>query len=233
MPSTPIANIRKDNRMKIRHFIAAALLAVSGSIASASDFGELYYQRASLFDALGVDSTSIVMLGNSLTHGCEWHELFNNHKILNRGINGDIAEGISLRLDGILRGHPEKIFLLCGVNDVSHNLSADSIAEATEQIVRRIISESPRTKVYVQSLLPINNSFNRYKRLIGKEQVIRDINKLNAAMANRYGITWIDLYDSFADNDGNLRSDLTNDGLHLLAPGYMIWKEILLPYLNE
>ena len=85
----------------------------------------------------------------------------------------------------------------------------------------------------MQSLLPINNSFNRYKRLIGKEQVIRDINKLNAAMANRYGITWIDLYDSFADNDGNLRSDLTNDGLHLLAPGYMIWKEILLPYINE
>lgn len=219
--------------MKISHFIAAALFAITGSIASASDFGELYYQRASLFDALGVDSTSIVMLGNSLTHGCEWHELFDNHRILNRGINGDIAEGISLRLDGILRGQPEKIFLLCGVNDVSHNLSADSIAEATEQIVRRIISESPHTKIYVQSLLPINNSFNRYKRLIGKEQVIRDINKLNKAMTQRYGITWIELYDSFADDNGNLRNDLTNDGLHLLAPGYMIWKEILLPYINE
>lgn len=218
--------------MKFRHLFAAALLSLAGSIA-AEDFSELYYQRASLFDALGVDSTSIVMLGNSLTHGCEWHELFDNHKILNRGINGDIAEGINLRLDGILRGKPAKIFLLCGVNDVSHNLSADSISQATEMIIQRIVEESPGTQVYLQSLLPINNSFNRYKRLAGKEQVIRDINKLNQAMARRYGITWIDLYDSFADENGNLRSDLTNDGLHLLAPGYIIWKEILLPYIEE
>lgn len=218
--------------MKFRHLFAAALLSLAGSIA-AEDFSELYYQRASLFDALGVDSTSIVMLGNSLTHGCEWHELFDNHKVLNRGINGDIAEGINLRLDGILRGKPAKIFLLCGVNDVSHNLSADSISQATEMIIQRIVEESPETQVYLQSLLPINNSFNRYKRLAGKEQVIRDINKLNQAMARRYGITWIDLYDSFADENGNLRSDLTNDGLHLLAPGYIIWKEILLPYIDE
>ena len=218
--------------MKFRHLFAAALLSLAGSIA-AEDFSELYYQRASLFDALGVDSTSIVMLGNSLTHGCEWHELFDNHKVLNRGINGDIAEGINLRLDGILRGKPAKIFLLCGVNDVSHNLSADSISQATEMIIQRIVEESPGTQVYLQSLLPINNSFNRYKRLAGKEQVIRDINKLNQAMARRYGITWIDLYDSFADESGNLRSDLTNDGLHLLAPGYIIWKEILLPYIEE
>jgi len=218
--------------MKFRHLFAAALLSLAGSIA-AEDFSELYYQRASLFDALGVDSTSIVMLGNSLTHCCEWHELFDNHKVLNRGINGDIAEGINLRLDGILRGKPAKIFLLCGVNDVSHNLSADSISQATEMIIQRIVEESPETQVYLQSLLPINNSFNRYKRLAGKEQVIRDINKLNQAMARRYGITWIDLYDSFADENGNLRSDLTNDGLHLLAPGYIIWKEILLPYIEE
>lgn len=218
--------------MKFRHLFAAAFLSLAGSIA-AEDFSELYYQRASLFDALGVDSTSIVMLGNSLTHGCEWHELFDNHKVLNRGINGDIAEGINLRLDGILRGKPAKIFLLCGVNDVSHNLSADSISQATEMIIQRIIEESPETQVYLQSLLPINNSFNRYKRLAGKEQVIRNINKLNQAMARRYGITWIDLYDSFADENGNLRSDLTNDGLHLLAPGYIIWKEILLPYIDE
>lgn len=218
--------------MRIRHLFAAALLSLAGSMA-AEDFSELYYQRASLFDTLGVDSTSIVMLGNSLTHGCEWHELFDNHKILNRGINGDIAEGINLRLNGILQGKPAKIFLLCGVNDVSHNLSADSISQATEMIVKRIVEESPGTQVYLQSLLPINNSFNRYKRLSGKEQVIRNINTLNKAMAQRYGVTWIDLYDHFADENGNLRSDLTNDGLHLLAPGYMIWKEILLPYIDE
>lgn len=209
------------------------MLCAAGLTAEGADLGELYYQRASLFDTLGTNPSSIVMLGNSLTHGCEWHELLGNPNVVNRGINGDIAEGIDLRLDGILRGRPAKIFLLCGVNDVSHDLSADSIASAVEAIVGRIKRESPKTKVYLQSLLPINNSFGRYKRIFGKEQTIRDINALLEAYAAKNDITWINLYPAFADEKGNLRPDLTNDGLHLLGPGYIIWREILQPYINE
>ena len=52
-------------------------------------------------------------------------------------------------------------------------------------------------------------------------------------MASSKGVTWIDLYPHFADENGNLKAELTNDGLHLLAPGYMIWKEVLLPYITE
>ena len=55
--------------------------------ANAEKFNELYYQRATLFDTLGTDSSSIVFLGNSLTHGCEWHELLGMPNVLNRGIN--------------------------------------------------------------------------------------------------------------------------------------------------
>lgn len=219
--------------MRIVNIALSLMLCATGLAAEAEEFGELYYQRASLFDTLGTNQNSIVMLGNSLTHGCEWHELLRNPNVVNRGINGDIAEGIDLRLDGILRGHPAKIFLLCGVNDVSHDLSADSIASAVEAIVGRIQRESPTTKVYLQSLLPINNSFGRYKRIFGKEQTIRDINALLEAYAAKNDITWINLYPAFADEKGNLRSDLTNDGLHLLGPGYIIWREILLPYINE
>lgn len=219
--------------MRIVNIALPLMLCAAGLTAEGADFGELYYQRASLFDTLGTNPSSIVMLGNSLTHGCEWHELLGNPNVVNRGINGDIAEGIDLRLDGILRGRPAKIFLLCGVNDVSHDLSADSIASAVEAIVGRIQRESPTTKVYLQSLLPINNSFRRYKRIFGKEQTIRDINALLEAYAAKNDITWINLYPAFADEKGNLRSDLTNDGLHLLGPGYIIWREILLPYINE
>ena len=35
------------------------------------------------------------------------------------------------------------------------------------------------------------------------------------------------------DEEGNLRKDLTNDGLHLLPEAYEIWIEILRPYINE
>ncbi|MGM9846036.1 MAG: GDSL-type esterase/lipase family protein [Muribaculaceae bacterium] len=226
----------------IHHNITTALrhccLAIAVALAALCDAGsahaqELYGQRSSLFAMLKCDSTSIVMLGNSLTHGCEWHELFDNPHILNRGINGDTAQGILDRLDPIVAGKPAKIFLLTGVNDVSHDLSADSVVTAICKVIDTIRQASPDTRLYVQSLLPINNAFGRYKRLAGKEQTIRDINALLEPKVSAAGATWINLYPAFCDAEGNLRSDLTNDGLHLLAPGYAIWHDILLPYITE
>lgn len=196
-------------------------------------YTELWGQRSTIFESLPVDTNDIVMLGNSLTHGCEWHEIFGLPNMLNRGIIGDVIEGIRLRVDPILEGHPKKIFLMSGTNDVSHNLSADSIATAMGELIDYIRAKSPETRLYVQSILPINNSFGRYKNLKDKEQVIRDINRLVAAMADAKGFVWIDLYPSFADAEGNLRKELTNDGLHLLGPGYYIWAERIRPYVLE
>lgn len=192
-----------------------------------------YDQRASLFELLPVDSTTIVFLGNSITNGCEWHELLSMPNVVNRGISGDIVEGVEDRLGPVVSGHPAKIFLMIGVNDVSHHLTADSIASATIALVEHIRSASPTTKIYMQSALPINNSFGRYKNLTDKEQVIRDINAIVAPAVQERGATWIDLYPAFSDENGNLRTDLTNDGLHLLGPAYIIWRDIILPYVKE
>ncbi|MBD5246214.1 MAG: sialate O-acetylesterase [Barnesiella sp.] len=210
-----------------------AILLPASAQKKPEKYTELYYQRASLFAELPVDSTDIVFLGNSLTHGCEWHELFGMPNIKNRGINGDIVEGIRLRIDPILKGQPAKLFLLCGVNDVSHDLTADSIAGAIGNLIDIIRTESPRTKVYVQSLLPINNSFGRYKAVFGKEQVIRDINTLIEPMVKEKGCTWINSHPAFVDADGNLDARYTNDGLHLMGNGYLHWREILRPYVME
>lgn len=197
-------------------------------------YTELWGQRATLFNTLGVDSTAIVMFGNSLTHGCEWHELFDDHRLVNRGINGDIIEGLTDRVDCVVDGRPAKIFLLIGANDVSHNLSADSIATAAENLINLIRQRTPETRLYVQSLLPLNNKdYKRYKAMFGKDQVIRDVNKLLKPIVEANGATWINVHDALTDSEGNLRADFTNDGLHLLAPGYVVWREILLPYINE
>lgn len=203
------------------------------SVPAKPKYTELYYQRASIFSMLPVDTTTIVMLGNSLTHGCEWHELLKNPNVVNRGINGDIVQGIRERIDPILDGKPAKIFLMTGANDVSHHLTADSIAGAIENLVVYIKERSPKTKLYLQSMLPINNSFGRYKNMADKEQVIRDINALLEPMTKRQGITWINLYPLFTDDEGNMRRELTNDGLHLMGPGYYIWHDAILPYINE
>ena len=225
--------------MNLRRFILPALALAATASAAAQQaaekpkYNELYYQRASLFDALGVDSTNIVFLGNSLTHGCEWHELLGMPNVVNRGINGDVVQGLYDRIASVVDGRPAKIFLMIGANDVSHDLSADSIVTAVTSLIDHIRTATPSTRLYVQSMLPINNSFGRYRLMKGKEQTIRDINALLEPEVRRRGLTWVNLHPAFCDADGNLRADFTNAGLHLLAPGYMTWRDIILPYVKE
>ncbi len=192
-----------------------------------------YLERAAMFKQEGVKPGSIVFLGDSQTEGGDWAALTGMPDVVNRGIIGDTAEGIDERLTDVTDGKPSKIFLLCGVNDVSHAIPADSVAMSIARVVRRIHLESPGTKVYLQSLLPINNSFGRYSRIRDKEPVVRQINTILAAMAPSLDVTWINLYPLFTDNEGNLRSELTSDGLHLKPEGYSIWGTVIRPFVAE
>jgi lysophospholipase L1-like esterase len=217
----------------------ASLLLVLGLLFGANSFAQqekyttYYYQRATLFEQLPITSTDIVFLGNSLTDGCEWTELFGNPHIKNRGISGDEVMGIYDRIDPILKGKPAKIFLLTGVNDVSHDLTADSILVMYRKLVNKIKSDSPKTKLYIQSVLPVNDEFTRFPKVHNKTQVILDINKGLKQLAKENGYTYIDLYSHFiAPGTQSFDKKYTNDGLHLLGPGYLVWKEVLKPYVK-
>ena len=119
---------------------------------AANTYTPYYHQRASHFATLNIDSNDIVFVGNSLSDNGRWNEMFDNANIKNRGIIGDIVQGISDRIDFVTKGHPQKIFLLVGVNDVSHHLTPDSIATAVEKLIVKIKTQSPETQLYLQTL---------------------------------------------------------------------------------
>ena len=176
-------------------------------------------------DEPAIGNKDIVMLGNSLTeNGGDWAARLGNKNVRNRGIIGDEVMGVYDRLHQILPGHPAKLFLLIGVNDVSHDLTTDTIVGMIRVTVERIRKESPDTKLYLQSLLPINESFGRYKRLAGKTSMIPEINKQLEELAKEKGLTYINLFPLFTEKGSNvLRAELTTDGLHLKEEGYKIW----------
>ncbi len=195
---------------------------------------DVYYaRRATLFDWLPVYSSDIIMLGNSLTDGAEWNELFDNCHVKNRGIVGDIIPGFFERLEPILKGQPRKIFIMGGVNDISHGVSADSIVSAMTQVVTTIQARCPKTEIYVQSMLPFNNDVRLWKLLKGREQVVVDGNKGLESMCQRLGVTFINLYPLFVGENGKMKPEYTNDGLHLMGGAYLIWRDALLPYIRK
>ena len=211
--------------------ILAALMGFALSAQQANQ-DPYYARRATLFDELPIGKKDIVMLGNSLTDGCEFNELMGNSHIKNRGIVGDIVQGMIDRIGPIIKGKPKKLFIMCGVNDISHGVTADSIARATERLIVMVQQGSPRTRIYLQSLLPFNNDVRQWKLLVGRDHVVVEANALLEQVALRHGVTWINLYPLFADDQGRLRADLTNDGLHLMGPGYLLWRDALRPHLK-
>ena len=192
-----------------------------------------YYQRASHFEQLPTSSKDIIFLGNSITDGAEWSELFQNHHVKNRGISGDTTWGVYDRLETVLKGNPKKIFLLIGINDIGRGKDNQYVIEGIERIISRIKKEKPRTRLYVQSILPVNPIYGKFNGHTSQWKRIPIINESIRNIAQNEGVTYIDLFSSFVDKEGKMNKDLTNDGLHLLGQGYEIWKKVILPYLKE
>lgn len=193
-----------------------------------------YYQRVSLFEKLPSSNEDIIFLGNSITNGGEWVELLNDVKIKNRGISGDVCTGVLDRLHSITKGEPAKIFLLIGINDLARGTSPDSIVNKTGQIIEKIQSESPNSLVYVQSILPVNESFGMFNGHTQHKETIATINDKLENLTKIKGVEFIDIYSHFVTPGTNsLNPEYTNDGLHLMGEGYIRWTEIIKPYIYE
>lgn len=230
----PIPSIYKSWIMKRILVLLMAVATLSCMAQKKPVNPDVYYaRRATLFDLLPVYSSDIIMLGNSLTDGAEWNELFDNCHVKNRGIVGDIIPGFFERLEPILKGQPRKIFIMGGVNDISHGVSADSIVSAMTQVVTTIQARCPKTEIYVQSMLPFNNDVRLWTLLKGREQVVVDGNKGLESMCQRLGVTFINLYPLFVGENGKMKPEYTNDGLHLMGGAYLIWRDALLPYIRK
>ena len=216
---------------------------VTAAAAQGRKYTDHYYERVAQFEAEApICENDIVFLGNSLTEGGHWSEFFaatqarlqkKGGAIRNRGIIGDTADGIADRLDEITGGKPKKIFLLCGVNDISHDLTLDQIAGRIENLVSRIRSESPKTRLYLQSILPFNESFKRYKNLNGKTWMVAELNVMLERIAKEYKVEFLNIYPLFLEEGtARLNPSITADGLHLNAEGYEIWKNAIEKYVK-
>ncbi len=220
-------------KFNFRHILLIALAMAGIMIPVSSSADEYWDMKTSLFDVLPVKEGDIVFLGNSITDGGEFHELFEMPNIKNRGIRSDVITGVEKRLSQVTAGHPAKIFLLIGINDISHGLSIDNLASRYERLVKKIRSQSPDTKLYVQSIMPVNNSFRRYKNLLGREHTVTALNTRIKKIAGENNARYIDLWPALSTDGKTLDKRFTADGLHLNGAGYRAWTKAIEPYVKE
>lgn len=212
-------------------FAAAFATSVAAQPDTLSVNKTYYPQKRNVEELVPVTPRNIVMLGNSLTERGYWSEYFQKERVLNRGIGGDCISGMIHRINPIVEGQPRAIFIMGGANDLIFSKISDAkLLEQYERLLDIIARKSPRTKVYVQSLLPLNESMNE-KQFGGKNARIVSFNKRLREMAARRGLVYIDIWSAI-QRDGILPEELTFDGVHIKADGYRIWIEQIRPYVK-
>jgi len=185
-----------------------------------------YKVRRAFYEGLPNGKNEIVFLGNSITENGDWNELFKNKHIVNRGIGGDVCFGLLNRIDDVLDSKPKSIFLMIGINDIGRSVPVDVIAGKIQETIQVIKKKSPKTKLYLQSVLPINEKVIWYDYMKNKSDKITQLNEKLKPIAKKEGTPYLDLYSKFADENGQLLPQYTADGIHLSAAGYLKWRQV-------
>ena len=117
---------------------------------------------------------------------------------------------------------------MIGVNDLAAGVSPDEIVANVARLIDRFQSESRWTKIYVQSILPVNGeSFAKFKKHYEHGRQIVPLNKRLEALCDEKEVTYLDVWGALADHEGRLDKRYTNDGLHLTGEGYVVRRDAI------
>lgn len=175
-----------------------------------------------------------VLLGDSLSLWFPGELMPGQRAWINQSISGEKTKGLLNRLDLIEKNKIEAIFLMIGINDLIWGKTDKEIIENYKKIVEQLKAKHPTTQIVVQSILPHggeNSTWeSRDKLLALPGDRIVAMNSTLKEIADDNDAYYLDLYPIFVTGNGELRSDLTTDGLHLNREGYLVWRSAIALY---
>lgn len=164
-----------------------------------------------------VPAGSAVLLGDSLIHSHEWHEVFRDPRVVSRAVSGVTSRDLA----DIADYQPASaLFCLIGTNDAGLRVPPADF----EANYMRILSAVPsHVRVHMISIPPIR----RHGRHRVNPADVELLNALIKALAEKNGHEFIDLHAAICSH--GVERMLCDDGLHLSPEGYSILSKMLAP----
>lgn len=184
-----------------------------------------WQNRREQFEIFGKQA-DVVMIGDSITHGGHWEDMFTDTKIANRGIDGDRTDDVMRRLESIISVRPKKAFVMIGINDLNWGRSVDEVFEDYKKIEGSLTNR--KIEVFVQSTLECSR--NTCNATLGK---IRELNRKLETYAAQQKLTFININDGLTSEQEGLLSEYTYDGTHLRGNGYVKWSRTIAPHIGS
>lgn len=206
-----------------RCLVALLALVMALPAMAQSGFGDYYDCRLAAHRKEGMPKGAVVWMGDSLTEQAWWSFLTKEKPLVNRGIGGDNTRGMLARMPEILESQPRKIFFMGGVNDLSGNRPVEEIASNIRKILEMVREKAPSCQVYLQSVITPNNEVLAYAYIKNKQHLMTELNAKLKAMCDEGLATWVDLRPVLHNEQGELREELTKDGIHIHPAAYELW----------
>ncbi len=218
------------------HFALAAAPpakeAAPAAAAPAPDWRALfqlhYVDRVKSFREQNLQLQNVVFVGDSITEGFDVGKYFPDRRVLNRGIGADVIgnalpdddkRGVLKRLDeSIFHCAARDVFLLIGINDLGDGHSPAVMETGYREILDKVKKQAPSVRLHIQSVLPTRGTHAKHNANI------KDFNQRLQKLAKEFDYDYIDLHSKLTDDKGELKQEVTADGLHLKPEGYVIWK---------
>lgn len=117
---------------------------------------------------------------------------------------------------------PRILIITIGASGGAGFVSEEQFKQIYKRLICDVKAASPKTKIIVQSILPLSEkSVNHYKKLT--KEAVSAANAWIRELASELGIPYINTHDLLIDKSGYLRAEYQSDEyLHLTSDAYTV-----------
>lgn len=126
-----------------------------------------------------------------------------------------------------------KIYVSLGINECGYPL--DMLMESFQELVDRLQEAQPDAVIVLSSIMTVGRDKAASASHFSPDN-LELINVALSGLADGETVFYLDVNEAFADEEGYLPSELSDDGVHLYANSYSIWSQWLcdsVEQLNE
>ena len=171
------------------------------------------------------DENRVVFFGDSITDGWKIAEYFPGKPYVNRGIGGQTTPQMLIRMRPDVIAHaPKVVVILAGTNDIASNtgpMTVEMIEDNYASLAE--LARANGIRVVFASVLPVHD-YNPQRKMTGGRppEKILQLNAWLKEYCAKHGHTYLDYFSKMVDEQGFLKAELANDGLHPNAEGYKV-----------
>jgi lysophospholipase L1-like esterase len=192
------------------------------------DFGQLarYRQANAALAPPAAGENRVIFIGDSITDYWKLPDYFPGKPYINRGVDGQSTPEMLVRFrQDVIDLHPKVLVVLAGTNDIA-GVTGPTRNEDIEANYASMaeLARAHHIQVVFSSVLPVNNYTHDAEEsfaLRPRDRILA-LNKWLKDYCAKNRFVYLDYFSALVDEQGMLKRNLADDGLHPTDTGYKI-----------